>query len=114
MLALKNATSTVRNSAAIGASLRFDVPQRKRATARKSTVLRMKVAGDRDAVDVAQPVGGPEDERQRHDADAQAPVDDRDVDLAFKLGGVADREAGKEAKLDRLSRHRERARDRRL
>ena len=43
MFALKNATSTVRNSTAIGASFRLAVPQSRRATARNSTVLRMNV-----------------------------------------------------------------------
>ena len=43
MFALKNATSTVRNSTAIGASLRQEVPHSRRATARNSRVLRMNV-----------------------------------------------------------------------
>ena len=43
MLELKNATSTVRNSVASGASLRREVPHSIRATATNSTVLRMKV-----------------------------------------------------------------------
>ena len=43
MFELKNATSTVRNSAASGASLRHDVPHSSRATATNSSVLRMNV-----------------------------------------------------------------------
>ena len=43
ILALKNAISTVRNSATTGASLRLGVPQISRATAMNSSVLRMKV-----------------------------------------------------------------------
>ena len=43
MLAEKNDTSTVKNRTTIGTSLRFGVPQSSRATAAKSTVLRMNV-----------------------------------------------------------------------
>ena len=43
MLELKNATSTVRNRIATGASLRLAVPHRNLATARNRMVLRMNV-----------------------------------------------------------------------
>ncbi len=113
MLEAKNATSTVRNRAAIGTSRCLDVPHRKRATARKSSVLRMNVPVTATPY-VAQLVGGAEGERERDDADAQRPVDDRDVDLALQLRGMQDLEAGQEAQSDGLPCHGERARDRRL
>ena len=71
-------------------------------------------SGHRHAVDVPQLGGGAEHERERDDANAERPVDDRHVDLAFHLGGVQDLQPGEKAELHRLFCDREGARDRRL
>ncbi len=113
-LELKNATSTVRNSAASESQLRFRRAPEQASDGDEQQRVEDERPGHRHAVDVAQLGRGTEHEGQRDHAYAQRPVDHGHVDLALDPRGVQDPEARQEPELHRLLGHRERTRDRRL